>query len=324
MVTPAVSPHRRVEKYVPPRRLSTAVHPTLARSTPVPSLPPSEQFFAKRLVVPGSQHSKLSALSQALASTSGSSSNPFSETYAAISGRGESASVNIPVYFPRARNPAGKPLNLNVRRDSTIEEVLGFALWSYWEKGWLPTLSEGVTDERDPKLSAVGWILRLAEDDGEVDDDFPGAFSLSWPWSFYLTANLAPDRSMPASKFAADAYAVLEANPAQSKCSSPRKESKGDLLSTPVSQNQLLQSKIQRRPSRTVGTTSVSKPIEAKPTMATLSLPALGFASSSVVSGSAPLSTSIGPSSSHGPQLFLRIRIAESADDIHVSTTIPV
>lgn len=174
MVTPAVSPHRRGEKYVLPRRLSTAVHPKLARPPPAQSLPPSEQLFTKRQVMHTTEQPKTSALSQALASTSGSTSNPFSETYAAISGRGESASMNIPVFFPRARNPAGKPLNLNVRRDSTIEEVLGFALWTYWEEGWLPTLSEGVTDERDPKLSAVGWILRLAEDDGEVDDDFPG------------------------------------------------------------------------------------------------------------------------------------------------------
>jgi len=29
-------------------------------------------------------------------------------------------------------------------------------------------------------------------------------------------------------------------------------------------------------------------------------------------------------SSSHGPQLFLRIRVAETADAVHISTTIPV
>jgi len=112
--------------------------------------------------------------------SSGSSSNPFAEMYAAISGRGESASTNIQVYFPYAKQPQGKAMDLNVRRDSTVEEAIGFALWSYWEAGWLPKLDEGLTGEDDPRwatrLSAVGWILRIAEDDGEVDDDFPREF----------------------------------------------------------------------------------------------------------------------------------------------------
>jgi len=100
--------------------------------------------------------------------------------YAAISGRGESASTNIQIYFPSAKQPQGEAMTLNVRRDATVEEAIGFALWSYWEVGWLPKLDEGLSGEDDPKwatrLSAVGWILRIAEDDGEVDDDFPREF----------------------------------------------------------------------------------------------------------------------------------------------------
>jgi hypothetical protein len=96
--------------------------------------------------------------------------------YASISGRGEIASTNVHVYFPHAQQPRGKPMDLNVRRDASVEEVIGFALWNYWEEGWLPKLDEGLTQD-DPKievrLSAVGWILRIAEEDGEVDDDFP-------------------------------------------------------------------------------------------------------------------------------------------------------
>jgi target of rapamycin complex 2 subunit MAPKAP1 len=119
-----------------------------------------------------------SALSEMLAASSSSSNNPFSETYAAISGRGESASTNILVYFPHATQPAGKALDLNVRKDATVEEVIGFALWSYWEEGWLPKLDEGLSEEKDPekwevRMSAVGWVLRMTEEDGEVDDDFP-------------------------------------------------------------------------------------------------------------------------------------------------------
>ena len=67
-------------------------------------------------------------------------------------------------------------MDLNVRRDATVEEVIGFALWHYWEEDWLPKLDDRLGED-DPKrgvrLSAVGWILRIAEEDGEVDDDFP-------------------------------------------------------------------------------------------------------------------------------------------------------
>ena len=68
-------------------------------------------------------------------------------------------------------------MELNVRKDATIEEVLGFALWTYWDEGWLPKIDEGLSGEDDPKwetqCSALGWILRIAEEVGEVDEDFP-------------------------------------------------------------------------------------------------------------------------------------------------------
>ena len=83
--------------------------------------------------------------------------------------------MNVQVFFPHAKNFGS--MSLNVRKDATIEEVVGFSLWSYWEEGWLPKLDEGVSGEEDPKLSAVGWILKIAEEDGEVDEDFPGMLS---------------------------------------------------------------------------------------------------------------------------------------------------
>lgn len=120
-----------------------------------------------------------SALTSKLASSS-TSTNAFTETYALISGRAEVASMTIQVFFPHARSPIGKPLELKVRKDATIEEVIGFALWSYWEEDWQPKLDEGLdgVDEARKKahLSAAGWLLKIAEDDGEVDEDFPGLF----------------------------------------------------------------------------------------------------------------------------------------------------
>ncbi|KAG6841336.1 hypothetical protein C0991_012161 [Blastosporella zonata] len=178
--------------------------------------PPTDPLFGRKKV-PTMKPLK-SALSSMLASAD-ASSNPFAEMYAAISGRGESASVDVIVYFPHGVQPRGKPMELSVRKDATVEEVIGFSLWMYWKEGWLPLLDEGLSGEDDPrwetKLSAVGWIMRIAEEDGEVDDDFP-----------------PPDRMGKISKFNADAYAVLEATPTQAQ------------------QNQILDSMIQRHPSR--------------------------------------------------------------------------
>lgn len=113
-----------------------------------------------------------SALSSMMAASN--TTNPFSDLYSAISGRGvpPAASMTATVFFPDAREPAGKAMALSVRRDATVEEVLGFALWSYWEAGWLPRLDED-PNAPEERLSAVGWVMKIAEDDGEVDEDFP-------------------------------------------------------------------------------------------------------------------------------------------------------
>ncbi|KIK93169.1 hypothetical protein PAXRUDRAFT_829224 [Paxillus rubicundulus Ve08.2h10] len=251
-------------------------------SQPITDAPALDITFTRRNVTP--VRPQVSALSAVLASTGGSA-NPFSELYGAISGRGESASMDVKVFFPHARQPTGKAMILNVRRDATVEEVIGFSLWSFWEEGWLPKLNEGV-DESDPKLCGMGWIMRIAEDDGEVDEDFP-----------------PPDRAGKISKFNFDAFAVLAATPLQ------------------IQQNEQLESKIQRRPSRVM---AARKKVDvlSVPGLVPPSVPGPG---SSALFGTTPiLSSSLGPSSSHGPPIFLRIRVADTADAVHISTTIPV
>lgn len=141
---------------------------------PIIDSPASDIDFSRNAVRPSLPG--VSALSAMLASTGGSA-NPFSELYGAISGRGESASLDVKVFFPHATDPEGKAMSLNVRRDATVEEVIGFALWNYWEEGWLPKLNEGLS-ENHPQLSGIGWIMRISEDDGEVDEDFPREFQV--------------------------------------------------------------------------------------------------------------------------------------------------
>ena len=64
-----------------------------------------------------------------------------------------------------------------MKRDVTVEEVIGVGLWAYWEAQ--------EKEEREPKLEVdeekaengeetTKWNLRIVEDDGEVDEDFPG------------------------------------------------------------------------------------------------------------------------------------------------------
>lgn len=209
MISPVPKPDQRSEP--PPPK-----HETRRRGVSI-SLPvidaPSDMTFTRRPVAPASPHT--SALTAILAS-SGGSTNPFSELYGAISGRGETASVDVKVYFPHATEPHGEYVTLNVRKDATIEEVIGFALWTYWDERWQPELNAGVKDD-DPKLSAIGWVMRIAEDDGEVDEDFPRMSSwlvaVAEDSFFSITA---PDRTGKISKFGFEAFAILAATPLQS------------------------------------------------------------------------------------------------------------
>lgn len=170
--------HFEIVKPPPPSNQIVAVHPPrietrrrgLSVSQHIISDSPTEEMSFTRRPLPPARL-QTSALTTMLAS-SGKSSNPFSELYAAISGRGEAAAIDVKIFFPHAAKPHGEGMVLSVRKDATVEEVIGFALWSYWEESWLPNLDAGI-DENDPTLSAIGWVMRIAEDDGEVDEDFP-------------------------------------------------------------------------------------------------------------------------------------------------------
>jgi hypothetical protein len=114
-----------------------------------------------------------SLLTSSLAAQSSSPDNPFSELYASVAARGQE-SRSLCVYFPYSKTPH-KPMELIVQPDAIVEEVIGFSLWTYWEEKWKPDLDSDCDDEemKKTRLSAVCWNLRIAEDDGEVDEDFP-------------------------------------------------------------------------------------------------------------------------------------------------------
>jgi hypothetical protein len=322
--------HRRASHGTTGGSHSAATHATHA------SAPAAEEDLFARQKVPPLQVWRAgakSALSSMMAASH--TTNPFSDLYSAISGRGVSpaASMTATVFFPFAREPAGNPMALSVRRDATVEEVLGFALWSYWEAGWLPRLDED-PNAPEERLSAVGWVMKIAEDDGEVDEDFPsepffaeGRCTDQKLKPLPLLSSLAPNRELKISKINFHAYAVLEADPSQG----PSQQLRNRfcifflLISLPVQQNKVMESKIQRSPSRVA---KIKKSDASNSSLAPSSTVAPSANTSTSTSALAP-STLInaafpGSYNSSGPQIFLRIRIQDTVDAAHLYTTISV
>jgi hypothetical protein len=142
----------------------------------------ADDMFARKPIPQPPTKPAASNLSRMLASQSGMTDNPFTELYGAISGRGDSSAISLDIYLPHSKQPL-QAVKLNIRKDATVEEVIGFGLWTYWEQKLEPKLDEGLGGDEDRqravRLSAIGWSLRIAEDDGEVDEDFPRQSLLS-------------------------------------------------------------------------------------------------------------------------------------------------
>lgn len=173
---------------------STSVIPTpltplkpklpLLRTTSLPkptlSLPLTPSRQNTSLTFPRSQNSSLtkstgpkrSALTALLSSQSSTpeNANPFSSLYAALSSKASDA-LKLSLYFPHSKTPR-KELKVGVKKDLTVEEVIGAGLWHYFEEGREPPLEVGV--DEGIEYETTKWNLRIVEDDGEVDEDFPG------------------------------------------------------------------------------------------------------------------------------------------------------
>jgi len=55
-------------------------------------------------------------------------------------------------------------MTITVRPDATVEDVIGYVLYQYTEEGRQPKANDSI----------VTYSLRIVEDDGEIDNDFPG------------------------------------------------------------------------------------------------------------------------------------------------------
>jgi SAPK-interacting protein 1 (Sin1), middle CRIM domain len=181
----------------------------------------------------------ISALSAKLKKQESAPENPFSAFYTGVAARSSGApSISVDLYFPFAVSvPQGKPssssvesvdaktkcMKVKVRKDATMEELIGFGLYCYIEEGWSPRFWENVPEsEQDTKLTTIGWVLRIVED-GEVDEDYP-----------------AIDRTLTVGGFGNDEFAIVEASKTQ------------------VAQNKATYQNIKRRVSRTVATNKLA------------------------------------------------------------------
>jgi hypothetical protein len=213
-----------------------------------------------------------------------------------------------------------------LKPDLIVEEVIGCALWKYWESDRKPSLlpdAQGNNDEKwdeksqevQVKLKASQYVLRIADEDedGEVDDDFP-----------------APERVRPAKGFGT-CFAIVPASPAQAK------------------HYQQSDSQIQRRPSRIIrriprptvspqpsatnlevpGTTTGSASL-MPPAATSHGLPAggAGMSSSSYISASfagTPTKASFNNPGGSASLVLVRIRIPlKGVEDVTTAVKVPL
>lgn len=118
--------------------------------------------------------------------------NPFAEDYSFVSGKGETNPTTLCVYLPFSATP-DEPVNVVVRSDALVEEVIGFLLYQYIEQKNTPKLEQEMCD-------VVRWVLRIAEEDGEIEEDLP-----------------AVDRARRINMISFDQFALCEATPSQVK-----------------------------------------------------------------------------------------------------------
>lgn len=127
-------------------------------------------YDRKPLVTRPPLSTRRSTLSAMIAEKGKAAENPFAEDYSFVSGKGETSPTMLCVYLPFCSEP-DKPVNITVRSDALVEEVIGFLLYQYIEQKKTPKLEPEMCD-------VVRWVLRIAEEDGEIEEDLPGRISM--------------------------------------------------------------------------------------------------------------------------------------------------
>ncbi|KAK4668100.1 Component of a membrane-bound complex containing the Tor2p kinase [Podospora pseudoanserina] len=175
---------------------------------PVGDLPPPRPLSTIR---PISMIQPKSLLSAALKAKKTKPTLPF-DGFASLSGQGDPNPIMLRIYAPFSKQPS-KPFEVLIRRTVhegeggdravTVADLIGLSLWRYNEEKLEPPLPSD-------KLNVNWWTLRMVEEDGEVDDDFPPLERKKQLTSF-TTANNRAGRARSASKVY-DIFALSQAS----------------------------------------------------------------------------------------------------------------
>jgi hypothetical protein len=139
--------------------------------TPIGELPPPRPMSTIR---PISMMQPKSLLSTALKAKKTKPALPF-DSFASLSGQGDPNPIRLRIYAPFSTTPS-RPFEVLIRRTVhqgeggdrpvTVADLIGLNLWRYNEEKREPPLPSD-------KLNVNWWTLRMVEEDGEIDDDFP-------------------------------------------------------------------------------------------------------------------------------------------------------
>jgi hypothetical protein len=127
-------------------------------------IPPAEELLRPKPIL--FRPSAVSLLSSLITQQKTKDENPFAEEFLKFAGTGEPNPVQLKIYLPHSEKPKD-PMQVFVKRDATVEDVIGYILYQYCYEGRTPQLS-------DEQSTVVQWNMRIVEDDGEIDDDLPG------------------------------------------------------------------------------------------------------------------------------------------------------
>ena len=107
------------------------------------------------------QNSKISSALSTLLETTVGGENPLSK-YSFVAGTTKETSVILNIIIPFSNSK----LTIQVLKTSLVSDVIGFILMKYIEKGIKPLLPA-------TQQASNCFELKIADDDGEIDEDFP-------------------------------------------------------------------------------------------------------------------------------------------------------
>lgn len=176
------------------------------QSTIRKSMPPPPQVVGGELpprrptstIRPISMIQPKSLISEALNAKKTKPAAPF-ESFATLSGKGEASPLMIRIYAPfssTSSKPYEVPIRRSVREENAgdrpvnVADLIGLALWRYNDEGLEPSLPAD-------KLNVNWWTLKMVEEGGEVDDDFPPLERTKPVISFATAANNKNEGTRP-------------------------------------------------------------------------------------------------------------------------------